>query len=62
MLFAVDLTIMAEKELFLEADSKTEAAAKARKLELNRKHLLEDGEFTVLCGTHGVREVRGSSK
>lgn len=62
MLYAVDLTIMAEKELFLEADSKTEAAAKARKLELNRKHLLEDGEFTVLCGTSGVREVKGSAK
>jgi hypothetical protein len=62
MLYAVDLTIMAEKELFLEADSKTEAAAKARKLELNRKHLLEDGEFTVICSTSGVREVRGSAK
>lgn len=62
MLYAVDLTIMAEKELFLEADSKAEAAAKARKLELNRKHLLEDGEFTVLCSTSGVREVRGSAK
>ena len=62
MLYAVDLTIMAENELFLEADSKAEAAAKARKLELNRKHLLEDGEFTVLCSTSGVREVRGSAK
>lgn len=62
MLYAVDLTIMAEKELFLEADSKTEAAAKARKLELNRKHLLEDGEFTVFCSTSGVREVKRSAK
>lgn len=62
MLYAVDLTIAAEKEIFVEADSKVEAAARARKLELNRKHLLEDGEFTVLCGTHGVREVRGSAK
>lgn len=62
MLYAVNLTICAEKEIFLEAQSKSEAAAKARKHELERKHLLEGGEFIVMCGTHGVREVRGSAK
>lgn len=62
MLYAVNLTICAEKEIFLEAHSKAEAAAKARKHELERKHLLEEGEFIVMCGTHGVREVRGSAK
>lgn len=62
MLYAVNLTISAEKELFLEADSKAEAAAKARRHELGRRHLLEEGDFIVLCGTHGVREVRGSAK
>lgn len=62
MLYAVNLTIAAEKEIFLEADNKTDAASKARKLEQTRKHLLEEGEFIVICGTSGVREVRGSNK
>ena len=62
MLYAVSLTICAEKELFVEAKSKAEAAARARKIEQGRKHLLEEGEFIVLCGTHDVREVRGSAK
>ena len=62
LLYAVNLTIAAEKELFLEADNKAEAASKARKIEQERKHLLEEGEFVVICTTSGVREVRGSAK
>lgn len=62
MLYAVDLTIVAEKEIFVEAKSKVEAAARARKLELNRKHLLEDGEFTVLCSTSCARVLKESLK
>ena len=62
MLYAVNLTIAAEKEIFLEAKNKAEAASKARKLEQERKHLLEEGEFIVICSTSGVREVRGSAK
>jgi hypothetical protein len=62
LLYAVNLTIAAEKEIFVEANNKAEAANKARKMEQERKHLLEEGEFTVICGTAGVREVRGSSK
>jgi hypothetical protein len=62
MLFAVDLTIMAEKTVIVEARSKAEAACKARRRESSRKHLLEDGEFTVICSTSGARELRGSKK
>lgn len=62
MLFAVDLTIMAEKTVIVEARSKAEAACKARRRESSRKHLLEDGEFTVICSTSGARELRGSEK
>jgi hypothetical protein len=62
MLFAVDLTIMAEKTVIVEARSKAEAACKARRRESSRKHLLEDGEFTVLCSTSRARELRGSEK
>jgi hypothetical protein len=46
----------------VEARSKAEAAAKARKQEMSRKHLLEQGDFRVICGTSSVREVRGSNK
>jgi hypothetical protein len=62
MLYAVDLTIEAEKTLIVEADSRAEAAGKVRRKEQERKHLLEEGEFTVICGTSGVRELRGSNK
>ena len=62
MLFAVDLTIVAEKTVIVEAKSKTEAACKARRRESSKKHLLEDGEFTVLCSTSRARELRGSEK
>jgi hypothetical protein len=62
MLYAVDLTIEAEKTLIVEANSKAEAAGKARRQELSRKHLLEEGEFIVICCTNGTRELRGSLK
>lgn len=62
MLYAVDLTIEAEKTLIVEANSKAEAAGKARQKELNRRHLLEEGEFIVLCATNGARELKGSLK
>jgi hypothetical protein len=62
MLFAVDLTIMAEKTVIVEARSKAEAACKARRREIYKKQLLEDGEFTVLCSTSRARELRGSEK
>ena len=62
MIFAVDLTIMAEKTVIVEAKSKVEAAGKVRRKEQERKHLLEEGEFTVICGTSGVRELRESRK
>jgi hypothetical protein len=62
MLFAVNLIIEAEKTLVVEARSKADAAAKARKQEMSRKHLLEQGDFRVICGTSSVREVRGSNK
>lgn len=62
MLYAVDLTITAEKTVIVEAKSKVEAAGKVRRKEQGRKHLLEEGEFTVICGTSGVRELRESRK
>jgi hypothetical protein len=62
MLYAVDLTIEAEKTLIIEADSKAEAARIARRQELGRKHLLEEGEFIVICCTNGTRELKGSAK
>lgn len=62
MLFAVDVTILAEKTVIVETRSKAEAACKARRRESSKKHLLEDGEFTVLCSTSGARELRGSEK
>lgn len=62
MLFAVDLTIMAEKTVIVEASSKAEAAAKARRKELSHKHLLEDGNFTVICSTSGSRVLKESAK
>ena len=45
-----------------DSAAEAEAAAKARRHELSRRHLLEEGDFIVLCGTSGVREVRGSAK
>jgi predicted Ser/Thr protein kinase len=62
MLFAVDLTIVADKTVIVEARSKAEAACKARRRESSKKHLLEEGEFTVICSTSGARELRGSEK
>ena len=62
MLYAVNVTICAEKEVFLEAKSKADAAAKARKHVSSRKHLLEDGEFIVLCGTSQARVLKESLK
>ena len=62
MLFAVDLTIMADKTVIVEANSKAEAACKATRRESSRKHLLEDGEFTVICSTSGARVLKESSK
>ncbi len=62
MLFAVDLTIVADKTVIVEAKSKTEAACKARRRESSKKHLLEDGEFTVICSTSGARVLKESSK
>lgn len=62
MLYAVNLTIEAEKTLIVEANSRAEAAGKVRRKEQERKHLLEEGEFTVICGTSGVRELRGNRK
>jgi hypothetical protein len=62
MLFAVDLTIVADKTVIVEARSKAEAACDATRRESSRKHLLEDGEFTVICSTSGTRELRGSEK
>jgi hypothetical protein len=48
--------------LIIEADSKAEAARIARRQELGRKHLLEEGEFIVICCTNGTRELKGSAK
>jgi len=62
LLYAVDLSIVAEKTMIVEADSKAEAAsiviAKARK----RKYLLEEGDYTVLCGTSQARALKESWK
>lgn len=62
MLYAVDLSIVAEKTMIVEADSKAEAAsiviAKARK----RKYLMEEGDYTVLCGTSQARALKESRK
>jgi hypothetical protein len=62
MLFAVDLTIVADKTVIVEAGSKAEASCKARRREFYKKQYLEDGEFTVICSTSGARELRGSEK
>ncbi len=62
MLYAVNLTIEAEKTLIVEANSRAEAAGKVRRKEQGRKQLLEEGEFMVICGTSGVRELRESRK
>lgn len=62
MIFAVDLTIVADKTVIVEARSKAEAACKARRREFYKKQYLEDGEFTVICSTSGARELRGSEK
>jgi hypothetical protein len=62
MLFAVDLTIVADKTVIVEAGSKAEAACKARRREFYKKQYLEDGEFTVICSTSGARELKESAK
>jgi hypothetical protein len=62
MLFAVDLTIVADKTVIVEAGSKAEAACKARRREFYKKQLLEDGEFTVICSTSGARVLKESAK
>jgi hypothetical protein len=62
MLFAVDLTIMAEKTVIVEARSKSDAARKARAKETYKKQLLEEGDYVVLCSTSRVRELRESEK
>jgi hypothetical protein len=62
MLFAVDLTIMAEKTVIVEARSKADAARKSRTKETYKKQLLEEGDFVVLCSTSRVRELRESEK
>ena len=62
MLFAVDLTIVADKTVIVEAKSKTEAACKAKCREFYKKQYLEDGEFTVSCSTSGARVLKESSK
>ncbi len=62
MLFAVDVTILAEKTVIVEARSKADAANKARTKETYKKQLLEEGDFTVLCSTSRVRELKESAK
>lgn len=62
MLFAVDLTIVADKTVIVEARSKAEAACKARRREFCKKQYLEEGEFTVIYSTSGARVLKESSK
>jgi hypothetical protein len=61
-LYAVDLTITAEKTMIVEGKSKAEAASKAVRKARSRNHLLEEGDFVVLCGTSRVRELKESRK
>jgi hypothetical protein len=62
MIFAVDLTIVADKTVIVEAGSKAEASCKARRREFCKKQYLEDGEFTVICSTSGARVLKESAK
>lgn len=62
MLFAVDVTITAEKTMVVEAKSKADAASKAVRKAKSRNHLLEEGDFVVLCGTSRVREIKESRR
>ena len=62
MLYAVDLTIAAEKTIIVEARSKAEAASRVCRSEKKRKQLLEEGDFIVLCGTSRVQEIKESRR
>lgn len=57
MRYEVDVTLVSHLNLFVEAQSRTEAASKAYRIANSRDRLLERGDFTAIVSASDATEI-----
>lgn len=57
MRYEVDVTLMSHLNLFVEAQSRTEAASKAYRIAVSRDRLLERGDFAAIVSAKDAKEI-----
>lgn len=57
MRYEVDVTLVSHLNLYVEAQSKAEAASKAYRIANSRDRLLERGDFTAIVSAKDAKEI-----
>lgn len=57
MRYKVNVTLVSEIELFVDADNRTDAASKAYKLAQSRDRIIERGDFSAVVSASDAEEV-----
>ena len=57
MRYEVDVTLVSHLNLFVEAQSRTEAASKAYRIANSRDRLLERGDFSAIVSAKDAKEI-----
>ena len=57
MRYEVDVTLVSHLNLFVEAQSRTEAASKAYRIANSRDRLIERGDFSAIVSAKGAKEI-----
>ena len=57
MRYKVNVTLVSEIELFVDADTRNDAASKAYKLAQSRDRIIERGDFRAIVSASDAKEV-----
>ena len=57
MRYEVDVTLVSHLNLYVEAQSRTEAASKAYRIANGRDRLLEKGDFSAIVSAQDAKEI-----
>ena len=57
MRYEVDVTLVSHLNLFVEAQSRTEAASKAYHIANSRDRLIERGDFSAIVSAQDAKEI-----
>lgn len=57
MRYKVNVTLVSEIDLYIDADNRTDAASKAYKLAQSRDRIIERGDFRAIVSASDAKEV-----